>query len=682
MKTEIIRKKGVCHIACDGKIIDSLAFKSFRPTENNVGDFYRAGVRIFHVYCSGLPSGLKMAYSLYGETWFGQGDFRFENFDRQMDLFLSAAPEALFFINLHVDVRPWWLERNPGNADSFTNLSQIAGSEKWRKDTGDYIRAFISYAEEKYSHKILGYWILGGYTTEWFSKDDKEESHPVKLLAYRKYLGDPDAQIPSLEERTKPKEQIFLDPKEDRKVIEYRRFHARLIADAVLDFCRVAKQACEYQKLIGVFFGYIMELRHTLWPYGHLDLDRVNASPFVDMIATPSSYRHRLYDDGSAYMILTDSLDLSGKAYFASFDNLTYLAPTAKDHPRRLCDDPETVVAMEKLATTFHRQDLLNTFEKTVDGMRREMMSRLAKRCGTWWFDMLEGWYYDEKLMKEVGKLTQLSEKICSLERNSASEICVFVGTEPLYFVNPDCGIHSDAVVAQREALSQIGAPYDLYSLSDLERVEKEKYKLFIFLHAYALTSSQRDYIQNSLKDKGRSLLFVGPCDFVGEDGFSLDRMCALSEMELSFLAKGEAKIRAFQSTFGYEEPKDPTPFVSDPEARSLGRFADSRTCGLAVKEKENYKVFFSAVGNLSHQALREIARMAGVHIYAENGVFTYINDALLGVYNTGAEETEVLLKEDGTFEELFSGKMYQSQNRCITLPTGTSPACMLVLKP
>ena len=99
------------------------------------------------------------------------------------------------------------------------------------------------------------------------------------------------------------------------------RFYSRLIADAVLGFCRAAKLASNKEKLIGVFFGYIMELRHTLWPYGHLDLDRVNRSEWVDMIATPSSYRHRLYDDGSAYMILTNSLTLDGKMYFASFDS-------------------------------------------------------------------------------------------------------------------------------------------------------------------------------------------------------------------------------------------------------------------------------------------------------------------------------------------------------------------------
>ena len=67
MKARSVEHCGSKFIEIDGKIIDTLAMKSFRPTENNVGDFYSAGVKLFHVYCSGLQSGLNIPYSLYGE---------------------------------------------------------------------------------------------------------------------------------------------------------------------------------------------------------------------------------------------------------------------------------------------------------------------------------------------------------------------------------------------------------------------------------------------------------------------------------------------------------------------------------------------------------------------------------------------------------------------------------------
>ncbi|MBR2466554.1 MAG: hypothetical protein IKM18_00320 [Clostridia bacterium] len=684
METKVVKKGGVNHISVDGKIIDTVAFKSFRPTLNNVNDFYKSGVRIFHAFVSGLKSGIKMPYSAYGEVWFGEGDYRFENFDRQMEMFIEAAPDAYIFINLHLDVREWWLKENPGNVDSFTHLSQIAGNEKWRRDTEDYIRAFIKYAEEKYGDRIIGYWLLGGFTTEWFSAKDHEESHPVKLEAFRKYMGDPSVEIPSKEEREKPSSQIFLDPIKDALLIKYRRFHAELISGLVLDFCRTAKEALGYKKIVGVFFGYIMELAFkngSLWNYGHLDLDRVNESPYVDLIATPSSYKYRQYDDGTAYMILCDSLALHQKAYFASFDNLTFLTPTALENPRRLCNDPETKDAMIALQTNFVRKDLLNTREKTIHAMRREMMHRFASRCGTWWFDMLEGWYYDDGLMDEISSLTAHSAEILKKERNSASEICVFVSTDPLYYVNKLSFINEECICQQRLALSRIGAPFDLVSMSDLKNVDADQYKLFIFLDAYSLTEKERDYINGTLKKNGRSVLLIGACDYINKDGVSLERTSRLVEMELGLLEKDEATVRAMNSVYGYEEPKNPTIYIKDGGAIPLGRFADSRKCALAKKEEKDYKIFYSALGHISDKVLRDIARESGVHIYAEDGVFTYIDNCVAGVYNTSAETTTLILKEDGEYKELFSGKTYKTENCKVTLPTGDSPSQMLVLK-
>ena len=252
------------------------------------------------------------------------------------------------------------------------------------------------------------------------------------------------------------------------------------------------------------------------------------------------------------------------------------------------------------------------------------------------------------------------------------------VVSDTVYKALANCPVKSrDGVFGD---LSRIGAPYDLFSMSDLRRVDVSRYKLFIFLNAYSLTDEERNYINGTLKAGGRSLLFVGPADYVNFDGVSRDRMSALAEMDIDLLPKDEATVRAFNVSYGYEEAKNPTPFVKEDGVKVLGRFADSRKCALALREREDYKVFYSALGHISHAVFRQIAKLSGVHIYAENGVFTYVNDALLGVYNTGAEETEVILREDGVYTELFSGKTYTTYNRQIQLPTGESPAQMLVL--
>jgi hypothetical protein len=86
MKTKVIRDNGVLKIDIGGKIYDPLSFKSFRANPKNVSEFYKAGVRLFSVLSSGVTSALGVPYSLYGESWVGEGKYDFSAIDRQMDM--------------------------------------------------------------------------------------------------------------------------------------------------------------------------------------------------------------------------------------------------------------------------------------------------------------------------------------------------------------------------------------------------------------------------------------------------------------------------------------------------------------------------------------------------------------------------------------------------------------------
>lgn len=678
MRTAIKKVNGVSYVTVDDKIIDTLALKSFRPTKNNVSDFYNAGVRIFHAYISGLQAALKIPYSLFGEVWFGDKKYDFTNLDKQMDFFIETAPDGYIFVNVQLDTRAWWLEENEGRPNSFTHLSQIAADEKWKKDTAEFLKALIEHVEEKYDDHVLGYFLLGGFTTEWFSQFDEEESHPIKLEAFRKYMGNDKILIPEKEQRDKPEEQIFLDPIEDKELIEYRKFHNRLITDLVIYYCQKAQDVLNHKKIVGVFFGYIMELLdERLWNAAHLDIDRLYRSDVIDLIATPSSYQFREYNDASAYMLLCDTLELDGKMYFASFDHKTFLLPTLDKNPRRLCGENQVIKAMSEPVVA--NQAILSTREQTIDGMRREFMQRLARRTGMWWFDMLEGWYYDDALMAEVDKTVKLSQTLLGKERTSASEIAVFVSCESLYYVNKCSKMNTEVICTQRDALARMGAPYDLFSFNDIDRIDKDKYKLYIFLDAYYMTDLQREYIEKEIKKNNRTLLFLGACDYVTDKGLSLENMEKMAGIKIEKLEKDERLINACDSSYGYKSIKTPTFFINDDSCEILGRFTVSRKAGLAKKKFKDHTVYFSGLGNISAEVLRKISKNAGVFIYAENNTPIFVNSAFIGVYNTRNEFTEVFVPEDGIYKELFSGKLFESEKGKITLNTGASPAQMLV---
>lgn len=443
-------------------------------------------------------------------------------------------------------------------------------------------------------------------------------------------------------------------------MIDYRKFHADLIADLVLYYCHEAQEVLKHNKVLGVFFGYIMELMNErIWNAGHLAIDKVYRSTDIDLIATPSSYQFREYNDASSYMLLCDTLELNGKMYFASFDHMTFKVPELDNEKRRICGDNEVMKTMSQMSIC--RKDLLATRQQTLHGIQREFMQRLARHTGMWWFDMLEGWFYDEEIMENIGEIVAKSAKLLEKEWHSTSEIAVFVSCESLYYVNKCSKINTELICNQRGTLARMGAPYDLYSLNDMDRVPLDKYRLFIFLDAYYLTGEQRAYIEKSVKKDGRSLLFVGAPDYVDDSGFSKERMEQMTEMKLELLEKDEATINACDSIYGYSSPKNPTWYIADTDVRIIGRFTSSRLCGLAGKQSQDYTVYFSGVGNLSASVLREIARQSGVHIYAEYDTPVFVHSGFVGVYNTRNEITRITLPYDGEFEELFSGKRYQS---------------------
>ena len=663
MEAHIVQRNGRGQIQVDGKIMDAVSFKSFRPKDFNVEDFYRAGVRIFNVITTGLCSAYGMPYSVWGESWLGEDQYDFGAVDRQLDFFIEHAPEAYFVLNFHLDTRPWFLEKYRDAADSYQYLSQEAADVRWRRAAGAYLQALITHVEEKYGGKVIGYTLLGGYTTEWFSNMDYEAAHPIKLAAYREYLHDPEAVIPEKARRERPQEQLFLDPVKDADVIEYRKFHNRLIADTVLYYLEKAQEVLRHKKLVGLFFGYILELLgQRLWNAGHLDIDRVYASDNYDFIATPSSYQFRNYEQAGAYMLMTSTLNLHKKIYFISFDHRTYLY---NDHVDGFYVPPVG--------------RLLANNRQVADVMRREMMQRLVNGAGSWWFDMFAGWFRDEAIMADVKHLIDVCRPLLETPMRSNAEIVFVLSCDAMYSVNKMCGINTYSLCNARDAWARMGAPYDVISIKDMELANWKQYKLAIFPNAYSLDEKERAFIRGHVACDGRTLLWQTAADYVHPGGFSQAAMEACVGMRLGELPADETSLQAFGTVCGqYEHPLHPTFTVQDDGAEILGAYTASGAAALARKAQAGYISVFSGLSNLSARALHEIARAAGVHLYAEAGVPVYVNSALTGVYWHEARDIALNMPEDGEYEDIFTGKRYTAVEHKLLLNTEESAGIML----
>ncbi len=668
MKASIKRDNGMLKVDIDGTLYAPLSFKSFRPNPNNISEFYAAGVRLFSVLSSGIISALGVPYSHFGESWIGENEYDFSAVDKQMDMFIENAPDGYFAPMFQVDTRPWYLETHPEVPNSFTHLSQIAHDERWRRAAADYLKAVITHCEEKYGDRIYGYFLLGGTTTEWFSDHDKEAPHPIKQAAYRRYLNDSSASLPTKEELDRDG-RVFLD-EEESNVLSARRFHAETIADLVLFFASEAQSVIKHQKLLGLYYGYLMHLgAPRLYNAGHLGYEKVFFSDDIDMISSPSDYKYRLLTDPSAFMVTQKTLDAHGKLYFLEFDHITHVAPSTVDEP---CADPNGNRSLKIIPGAEKR---CKTELESLNLMYRDFLLCYANGAALWWFDMFDGWFRSEGMMEAVRSMISLHGELSALLKHSIAEIAVYAEGESLYHVRKTQKLANESLSNMLRTLAELGAPYDVYSIGDIDNCSSERYRMIILLDAFDISKERMATIRK-LQSEGVTVVWLYAPDYANDAKNDVSRIveatgiCVLeSESSHGGLVYNEKVTKSVLAA--------PYFYVSDEKAVPLAYFEDG---AVAVAGSVDGLSVYSAVPFLPSDILCDIISDKRIFRYSvEPRVYTYVNAQAIGVYNSTDTAAEIFVREDGEYVDKLTGEKFLAVDGKITLAFREFRAYLLV---
>ena len=671
MKVEIKRINGVLKVVVNGAVYDPLSFKSFRPNPQNISEFYQAGVRLFSVLTTGLISALGVPYSLFGESWIGEGEYDFSAIDSQMDLFLENAPDAYFAPMIQIDTRDWYLAAHPEKPNSFTHLSQIAHDEEWRAAAANYLCAAIRHCEERYGDRIYGYFILGGTTTEWFSHWDKEASHPIKEAGYRQWLGDDSAVLPSLERLNRAGDVFLSNAEED--VYQARRFHAESISNLILYFAREAQTVIKHEKLLGVYFGYLFELGgERLYNDGSLDYERVFFSHDIDMISSPSSYAYRKLGDPSAFMVTQKTLDDHNKLYFLEFDHITHVAP------EEIHDSLDEDAPNKGLVKIPGSKSKCKNETESLNLMYRDFLLCNANRTALWWFDMFDGWFRSEGMMNAVSHMLQMSKCFEDWQTESVAEIAVFAEGESMYRARKSANLATLCLSDIRRTLAECGCAYELYSMGDFEQVDLNRYKLILFVNTYELTTQKRKMIADRLCNSGKTALWLYAPAYATRGCCEVNEIEKVTHIHVSKSTNAHGGL-VFEDTVARYDLSAPYFAIDDEDATPIAHFEDG---AIAVAERiiDGYRSVYTATCNLPSVLLRKIARSAGAFVYSEyDRIYVYPNSSSVGVYNAMDGESIVALREDGDYRDLIGGQIYRCLNGKICLPPKPIRAYLLV---
>ncbi len=678
---EVRPHNGVPTLFLNGRPDAAMSYMTYRPTAKHFRQFGEAGVHL-HTFSS-TPT--EAGYGLAREAWVAPDRFDYAQAHERILMVLENDPDGYFFPRLYLRAPKWWTDAHPdevvthdpgdGKPVPFLHSEgrQVPSwaSEAWRRDTAEGLRRYIRHMEESpWADRVIGYHLASGTTEEWmqwggnenqwtdYSRPNREKFRAWLKAKYateaalRAAWADPavtfaTAAIPTRKQREASALFTLHEPAAAQAVIDYTLYTSDLVADTIAYFARVVKEATRREKLVGAFYGYVLQLagEQRQQNAGHLALDKVLACPDLDFMTSPTSYAFRAPGTGySHFMSLTDSVRAHGKLWMDENDIRTWL-----------------------LGGESTGWGQTPTYEETLLQQQREFANVMATGCGQWWFDMSSGWYDDPRLMNDIAGMRAIADQSVAWDRSPVHQVALVVDPRSLAWLRTANFLSRPLLMDQLPQLGRMGAPFGSYLLDDLERIPP--HRMYVFASCFAPTKAQRAAIERVVKKDGRVAVWLyapgiyrnGRLDEAGMQALTgIHLRLAREETPLIVKVAGDDPLLAGlgEARYGTDRPVGPVVHADDPEVKVLGRLPDGTRAGLVVRRFPGWTSVFSAAPVLPAGLLRNLARSAGVHLYTEGDEVVYANRGILAVnVNAGGPRT-LHLPRPARVTELFTGKV------------------------
>ncbi len=466
-------------ISVNGELHYPLAYTTYFEECGEFQDFINSGYRMFFVNISFTDKAIN---NMTGFTPFRTGVFEndipdYSEFDTTVRDILKKCPDALIFPRINIAMPRKWLAENPDETVSTPKGGnrEALSSDLFLRDGSELLKILISHIRNSdYADSVAGYQLCGGITQEWMHHDlfgsfSEKGLEKFRIWAHKKY-GIENVEIPTKELFTKG---IVNDTTK-----LYIEFSNEMAATAVNHFAKELKDFIGNEQIVGAFYGYSAFVGNNL--YGLHGLSNIIDSPHIDFFSSPCAYdnvRQLGVDWGD--MIPVDSLKIHGKLAFIECDIRTHLTRSMHDsRPGECPEDAYHLTDSNGNKTVWCGPE---TRELSLSAVRKAFAHQLTKGSGVWWFDMWGGWYHDDTIMSEIGRMKEIAD----LSKNKGnkdfpkSEVIVLVD-EKAYANIPYSNPLDRTVNDVRVAMGNTGIPFDLCMTEDSDKVIN-KYKAAVF---------------------------------------------------------------------------------------------------------------------------------------------------------------------------------------------------------
>jgi len=671
-----------------------------------------------------------------GVGWPGRQEDIFEKLDRRIENFLAAAPKAYLVLRCYVCAPPGFVKDHPeecitfndGSIRHFTKWYWVKryppeergypsfASKVWREGTVQALRRYVTHIRRsRYADRVVGYFICGGGTEEWYYWGDYDHNkycvdfskpmlHAFRRLLQRKYDGDvrklraawaddtadfATARPPLMGARRNTDFGYFWDPAKSKRVQDYYECHNRVMEESVLLFSRAVKAASGGQALVGMFHGYL--LNHWLLEGGQATLKDVLRSPDNDFWSGPPQYDRRGHGEHGCIRFLNASLKKHGKLWIDESDIRTSFVKPDPNNPAlygRPPDLPESIACL-----------------------KREFGHVLCEGANGWWFPMGRNWYDHPAILDLFEQMQLVGRSARAFDRRADTDIAVVVDLDSL-FVTPPWPVSNSLLGAFRvQELCRIGAPCDFYEMDDILEPDAKRYKMYIFLNAFSLTATERERIKERLARNGATLVWMwapglfhpgkqpqmslAHCENL--TGIPLD--CELGadlSLRMKLTPEGAAYAAGFPPgrVFGdFERPKwvqgkAPGSFVrTSPGPRKwrqrffahakggeiVSRFVEGGKPSCVLRRMTDHTDIWIGSVMAPADLLRAFAKRAGCRLYCDGDEIIYASKSFLCIHTAASGQRTFHLRRPSDVVEVFTGKVMVRNG---TRFTDNIPAC------
>lgn len=654
---------------------------------DHAGAFLQAGIELYTFY---VP----------GEWWLGPERYDFSGIQRFIGDYIGKIPGGYFMprIDLARQGVPWWSQAHPdemvqvrgvaaGEPRPITEASTRAAdylghdirleglnlhsfhSHIWRAEAGRAAAALVAFCEaQPYAERIWAWQFCDGLFCEWFhwheySFDGMADYSPAALADFRAWLrreyGDAaelsrawgrevdftTAMIPAPRERMNAAHDEFYDPVRDRPTIDYARCFNDATADSLIAIFSAVKAALPQPKATCAFYGYQFSNMPRPQLNGHYSLQRVLASPAIDMIASPHAYSNRGHGGYHSPQAVADAIRRAGKLHIDEVDCKTVWTPASVTWKRHI-SQPQSV-------------------PETIEMLKKDAAYQLASGTALWWMDLTDqGWFDDPDAVEPLRRLHAIAAAYHERDIRSYAEVALVVSQQSMMYQAPREGLHNATLKMFRNwHLGRMGAPFEQIFVDDLERPDLPAYRLYIMANLFYVSERQRELIERVVKRQGATALWIYAPGFLDDGEASLERMHALTgirfgradivaDLNVRVTPGSHPIVAGLPADFAYgtgidreqylQPPRTqylptmtigPAFYADDPAAEVLGIADSTGRAGLVVKNPGDWHSIYSAAPLLPWPLLRNIARFAGAHVFDDDGDMVWGNDGFLAVY-------------------------------------------------